>query len=381
MNGLALLCNLHADGPQTLRRLRQAGVHSVQDLERVPVESLARILRASPHLAQRFCSEARLLRQRIEGAKSPTALFLTSKPAVEESDRKVVAFTQASIRAELAAPRHRGQADNEKGLAPIKLPPGARRPEGYDLKAKPGAEFESLARRDTAPSAQTGTKHSEQSKLEEPVLGVGQRGARSKPTVGRREELQASLLKPAAKPSQAAIEIANVQGRTWPAGGLLHQGTPLRRGEIPGLDKYTLERLYAQGVRTYRELIETSTLALSRSSALSFTRLLELRYHARRFLWRRLMPASLTPASFQPGALKQRISSRAQCASEVKAAPETHREPETKDVILTPKPPLPARFLPSKRQNAFHEPAVSTDPSFAPTPGKPTPPESAGPFA
>src|SRR5262249_35398065 len=63
MDGLALLCNLHADGPWTLRRLRGLEVHTLQDLERVPLETLVSWLGAPR--ARRFAEEARLLARRL----------------------------------------------------------------------------------------------------------------------------------------------------------------------------------------------------------------------------------------------------------------------------------------------------------------------------
>jgi len=75
------------------------------------------------------------------------------------------------------------------------------------------------------------------------------------------------------------------------------QGTLLRHGEIPGLDAPTLERLIAQGVRTYRALVDLASLPLARRSGIPYTRLLDLRYHARRFLVRRLFNRGELPVS------------------------------------------------------------------------------------
>ena len=65
MDGLALCCNLFADGPLTLRRLRSAGVASLAELERVPDEILADWLCASAPQARAFAAEARRLARRI----------------------------------------------------------------------------------------------------------------------------------------------------------------------------------------------------------------------------------------------------------------------------------------------------------------------------
>lgn len=65
MDGLALLCNLHADGPVTLKRLRLARIANLGELERTPPERLAAWLHASVPQAQAFLEEARRLGRRL----------------------------------------------------------------------------------------------------------------------------------------------------------------------------------------------------------------------------------------------------------------------------------------------------------------------------
>lgn len=78
MDGLSLLCNLHADGPLALRRLRAAGVHDLGALEGVPEATLVECLRSSSGHARRFIEEARQLALRL--AESP----LEPEPAAEQ---------------------------------------------------------------------------------------------------------------------------------------------------------------------------------------------------------------------------------------------------------------------------------------------------------
>src|SRR5262245_51792604 len=66
MDGLALLCNLHADGPLTLRRLREAGIRSLVDLERMQSSALGLVLHSSATQARRFVEEGKLLAARLE---------------------------------------------------------------------------------------------------------------------------------------------------------------------------------------------------------------------------------------------------------------------------------------------------------------------------
>jgi len=65
MNPLALLCNLHAEGPTTLRRLRSAGLKDLDDLATFPEEELAAALDCDLVYARRFVCEGRLLGERF----------------------------------------------------------------------------------------------------------------------------------------------------------------------------------------------------------------------------------------------------------------------------------------------------------------------------
>jgi chromosome partitioning protein len=82
MNAMALLCNLHAAGPVTLRRLRCAGLHSIAQLEDVSEEKLAEIMNGPVSLARRFVREARQLAGR-----------LNAEEGVRDSDEFRVAAT------------------------------------------------------------------------------------------------------------------------------------------------------------------------------------------------------------------------------------------------------------------------------------------------
>jgi hypothetical protein len=65
MEAMALLCNLQADGPATLRKLQELGCRTLEDLERMPVFELAGALESDAAFAQRFIREGRALQQRI----------------------------------------------------------------------------------------------------------------------------------------------------------------------------------------------------------------------------------------------------------------------------------------------------------------------------
>jgi hypothetical protein len=91
MDTLALLCNLHADGPATLLCLRRAGFESLAALRRLEPANLARALDWNERTAERFLREATLLAARSgdfdeEGAGEPGAAFELESTLVEELD-------------------------------------------------------------------------------------------------------------------------------------------------------------------------------------------------------------------------------------------------------------------------------------------------------
>jgi hypothetical protein len=77
MDGLALLCALHADGPQSLRRLRRSGCPSLDSVLEFDLERLAELLASTPAAAERFQREARHLITRLgSGASARTEAAL-----------------------------------------------------------------------------------------------------------------------------------------------------------------------------------------------------------------------------------------------------------------------------------------------------------------
>ncbi|MSR62915.1 MAG: hypothetical protein EXS08_10775 [Planctomycetes bacterium] len=107
MDGLALLCNLFADGPVTLERLRRARVDSLVELERVVPGQLAEWLHASVPQARSFAEEARKLARRIGPERA--AYGLAEAPPQRAAQAESVA---------LPAPR----ASAEDGLRPGLFP-------------------------------------------------------------------------------------------------------------------------------------------------------------------------------------------------------------------------------------------------------------------
>ena len=66
MDRLALLCNLHAQGPATLRVLHRAGIRTLENVCATSDWALAEHLDTSPSSARRFVREARHLQSEWE---------------------------------------------------------------------------------------------------------------------------------------------------------------------------------------------------------------------------------------------------------------------------------------------------------------------------
>lgn len=88
MDGLALLCALHADGPQSLRKLRRSGCPSLESVASFDVERLAELLASTPNAAQRFQREAQHLLVRLgptsSGRDTAGTLLDTEESAAPE---------------------------------------------------------------------------------------------------------------------------------------------------------------------------------------------------------------------------------------------------------------------------------------------------------
>lgn len=84
MDQLALLCTLHADGPRTLRFLREVGCNSMADLEQLPSEDLAGVLHMPPAAARRLSREASRLGARLDSVLEPEEVTYPAASALLE---------------------------------------------------------------------------------------------------------------------------------------------------------------------------------------------------------------------------------------------------------------------------------------------------------
>lgn len=244
MDALALLCNLHADGPATLQRLRRASCDSLTALRRLDPASLAELLDWNERAAERFLREAALLCERVQEDDTVTR---ENEPAFE-----------------LAAALEEGPAEG----------PAAGSAEGTE-EADSDDEYEG--------EEGDGDEEAEDEALEsiqvltaeraEAVLGEWRELDRVAPPADPAEFV---IPRPAPPPDRALDEIA------------LDGLTPALRG-----------RLATLGVSTLRHLVDARELELSRALPLGFTRLKRLQFQAARAL--EDLPASASAEAAAPG--------------------------------------------------------------------------------
>lgn len=264
MDALALLCNLHGDGPATLAALRAEGASDLAGLERLSDERLEELLGGAAPSVGRFRREARLLIERIGEADEDEVQRREPAPQV--------AAPSSSVPSDLIHPA------NEPEPERFELQDEARHevlpdPELPELPGEP----------DPAPAA-----------TPEPARDLVPHGVPSATT----------LVTPAVRPEPAAPAgdhdpvVTAVLG-LWnhlDSGPRMADNGTLAESRLDGLRPEEVVLLAQAGIRTLNELAEADTLRISKRIAISFTHLDHLR-----FLARKLLRSSGSPApSVQP---------------------------------------------------------------------------------
>ena len=287
MDALALLCNLYGDGPATLKRLRSAGLSTVESLDEVEAPGLADTLETTEAAARRFLREARLLGERMveggfeEEAQPPIATHGAGPvPILELQEERVFA--------EPAAPEPR--SDDAWAATGVLLSAGS--PAGVDQADEPGepdalpgddAEGEldidiedanevfdlELDLDDDEPDTAAGHDSLVEEVLttwrERDILVRGDWGATG-------TELSED---------EDALESA---GSPLDATGQASAGTPLELRLLDGLSGEWCERFQSLGMRTVEALAEMDTLRAAEELGEGLTRLDRFRFLARRHL-------------------------------------------------------------------------------------------------
>lgn len=124
MDALALLCNLHGDGPVTLAALRDVGCEGLAGLEALGDSLLCELLGRDERGVSRFRREARLLMERLDDSSEDVPeLGRDGEANGEESPPAHVLEPQAPPEAEPAAAAKTSQPDGavseDSGSSPV----------------------------------------------------------------------------------------------------------------------------------------------------------------------------------------------------------------------------------------------------------------------
>ena len=102
MDALALFCNLHGNGPQTLAALREVGCQRLQDIRALDADTLGSILDRDASGVALFVRESEVLALRVEGEAAPELVPLI--PHVVPEVPHVAREPEPSIQRPVEAP-------------------------------------------------------------------------------------------------------------------------------------------------------------------------------------------------------------------------------------------------------------------------------------
>lgn len=272
MVNLALLCNLYADGPTTLGRLRELGCENLEDVEKLARADLEWALQAGTAACERFRREARLLRER-DGSPRARASSQPSAPEREPERGPAVADVAG------AAPRVGGPAAEVASTAAPSRP--AR--DGSFL----GVLIQAWRRASGRASETQGTARDQ--RPEPAPHAVADRRETTRDEAVRATPVEAPLpmvdlpVMPRSSPSsEPAAERPSERATERTS----EHGTPLERVGFQGVEADYAEQLARLGLRTVEEFLAAQPLDLAQRSTMRYTVLLRMQFLARRELER-----------------------------------------------------------------------------------------------
>ncbi|MEZ6016329.1 MAG: helix-hairpin-helix domain-containing protein [Planctomycetota bacterium] len=372
MDGLALLCTLHADGPATLKRLRGVGCSNLFELLERPVTDLAHALDVAPAAARRLLREARLLAERVgpdlEAEDAPAGiappqvgaepLALEVAPATNPLDRNDRALLERIVREGRSAAEPNGPrpAPAASPLPPLAAPLAPLERVGLEL----GVDGASVQ---TEPGLEVGGPS--QASLPGPGPHQSQAAAPDHaPPVDRRafanEPDGIVAVTPCPAPTAAAQAVDD--GRALLA--------------LDGVDAELARELAALGFGTPAALADADSLLLRRELGITYAQVKRLV-----FLAKRAAPASMSPATgiaasglATSGLAASGLAASGLAASATRPAPAAGSEPAPLRTIEIPRraeghrpaaPPAPA---PAGWTAADERPTASAAPAPRPEP-------------
>ena len=244
MDSLALLCNLHADGPATLGALRRAGCQSLADLQRLSPQSLSELLQVPPAMARRLSREARILAERVgEEPLEP-----------EEAPEGMV-------------------VPLEGGTGPVPPAPADLQPEanGSTWPAETLTPTDRLVMERALAQKPAFRSHPEDT----PAASPGTWDLAESPRSAGAETQDTSAPSQAASPAKP-VPPAAFAPRPHPGAALI--------GAVDGLDRVVAGALANVGVNTLEDLVDRDAGPLARQTGLNFSQVRRFQFLARRTL-------------------------------------------------------------------------------------------------
>ena len=163
---LALLCTLHADGPRTLRLLREAGCTNIEKLAELSADKIGKVLGLPAAAARRLTREAGRLHERLEpdleqeeltypaaaearGIKPPPPSFRLDEPSFERSTPSARLGLRDQELMQRVVERWRSEDQPEDGVEPealeeLFLQPAEPDPQGLRIVELSASEREAL---------------------------------------------------------------------------------------------------------------------------------------------------------------------------------------------------------------------------------------------
>jgi len=285
MDAMALLCTLHADGPATLKRLRQAGCDSITAVRELDPSRLADLLDATPAAARRFLREAEHLYERLDlgfleresrdvGTRAPD--FRAAEPPTTED---------AATRAFEAQAAAQGGASSIPARPPRTEPPSL----GHRDQRIVEQVLQAWRKRDSDETARANESD-----------GARSSDARAPRDAGRSDDGAAEAAR-AVHPDQILVahtevlhvEVAHAERVGAAPIESMPEDAPISResarsagelfpGAVDGLDQATCLKLRAQDVHDVESLARIDALALSKTIGVGYMRLARLSSLARR---------------------------------------------------------------------------------------------------
>ena len=302
---MALLCTLHADGPRTLRLLREAGCTTIEKLGQTRPEKVGKLLGLPPAAARRLTKEALRLIERLEPDLEQEEVTYppAARPAAVKPPPKGYRLEEPAPAAEEPGPAAEGPAPAAEGPAPES--------ESEALKSRDDLDLRDRALLDRVV---------ERWRSEEAVQRQGT--AEEEQTLLRQIEIQGGTVRAV----QEAESVVGVLGS--PVATLAQEAEGrLEPGHLPGLDPEASLALERGGIHCLEDLATCPIDELVTRSGLAFTRSRTLQFLAGRRLAER--PVEASPIEGGPGH-------------------ETPPEPEE----------LPTERLSPRERPAFLEPAL-----------------------